>query len=107
MLGVASSEWVRVVGAALVVFAIDVMLLSTSNIRRLTRFGIAVSVGDAIWVGGSIATIAAAWYSKLGVVVIVAVAVMVAAFGVRQLVLVRRLSVASGLAPISPRSELS
>lgn len=95
LLGTGSPGWVRIVGAGLVLFALDVGALAGARIRRLTTMTPLVSTGDGAWTLASAATIAAGWYSTPGSVIAGAVAVMVGTFGVRQLVLVHRLRLAS------------
>ncbi len=106
LLGTGSPSWVRIVGAGLFVFALDVGYLSGTSIRRLVRFTPFVSIGDGIWVLASIATMAAGWYSAPGNVIVGAVACMVGIFGVRQLVLVRRLHGASHGIPADALDEV-
>lgn len=91
LMGTGSPNWVRMVGAGLVMFALNVGILSGTSIRRLARFTALVSTGDGIWVLASFATMAAGWYSSAGRAIVSAVALMVGGFGVRQLVLVRQL----------------
>lgn len=99
LIGAGSSHWVRIVGAGLIVFALDVGTLSGARIRRLIRFAPLVSVADGTWVLASVATIAAGWYSTLGNAIVSAVAFMVGGFGWRQLVLLRLLRSEAGSAP--------
>ena len=93
LIGSGSPTWVRIVGVGLIVFALDVGILSGTSIRRLGRFTPVVSAGDGIWVLASVGTTAAGWYSAAGNLIVGAVACMVAIFGVRQVVLVRRVRV--------------
>ncbi len=95
LLGTESPGWVRLVGAGLVLFALDVGALSGTRIRRLIATTPLVSIGDGAWTVASAATIRAGWYSTPGAVIVGLVAVMVGTFGVRQLIQVHRLRLVS------------
>ncbi len=95
LLGASSTNWVRVVGFGLVLFAIDVAIVAGSNIQKLQTYTPSISAADAVWVGASVTTIALGWFSTRGGVVVGVVAAMVAAFGARQFVLARRLALAA------------
>ena len=105
LMSAGSASWVRIVGAGLIVFALDVGILSGSSIRRLVRLAPLVSAGDGIWVIASLGTMAAGWYSAAGDVIVAAVACMVGLFGVRQLVLVRGVRVERGTVPADVLDE--
>lgn len=92
LLGTHSAGWVRTTGVGLTLFAIGVIAIGGARIRRLARFTPRVSAADATWVAASIVTIAVGWYSATGAFVVGAVALMVAAFAIRQVVLLRRLA---------------
>ncbi len=101
-----SPTWVRIVGAGLIGFALDVGILSGTSIRRLVRISPLVSAGDGIWVLASIGTMAAGWYSTTGSVIVVAVACLVGIFGVRQLVLVHRVTIERDAVPAAVLDEV-
>ncbi len=84
VLGTGQVTAVRLVGAGLFVFAVDVLAVAGARISRLRRWAPVIVVGDALWVAGSIAAIVAGWFSATGAVVVSLVAVMVGAFAVRQ-----------------------
>lgn len=92
LLGTGEPGWVRLVGAGLVLFAGGVAATSGATVDRLARRTPVISAADATWVAASAATIAAGWYSAGGTAIVAAVAVAVAAFCARQLILVRRLA---------------
>jgi hypothetical protein len=91
LLGTGHPGWVRLVGAGLVLFAIDVVLVAGSRPAQLRRLAPIVSVADAGWVAFTVASIVAGWYSAPGAVLMAAVGLMVAGFGIEQFVLARRL----------------
>lgn len=97
-LGAANGPIVRAVGVGLVAFAGAVVAVAGSRTSRLTRWAPAIIVGDFAWVAASVATIVAGWYSTVGNVIIAAVALMVAAFAVRQTSSLRHLK---RIAPVS------
>ncbi|MEM9033652.1 MAG: hypothetical protein AAGA99_01225 [Actinomycetota bacterium] len=84
LLGTDAPGWVRLVGAGLVAFAASVVLVARSDAPALTRDARLVSLGDASWVLGTVATITLGWYSTSGVIVMAAVGAMVATFGALQ-----------------------
>ncbi|MFW2335328.1 hypothetical protein [Ilumatobacter sp.] len=91
LLGTGDVPWVRLVGAGLVLFAAFVAWTARASRARLIRDTPAISVGDAAWVIGTVATIALGWYTTSGVVVMGLVGVMVATFGTMQALLMRQL----------------
>lgn len=85
--------WIRVTGIGLTLFAVWVVTISNAPTARLRRGARDVSFGDAAWVIGTVATIAAGWYSMRGAVMVGLVGAMVAVFGARQAMLRRSLAV--------------
>ena len=83
-LGTGHPGWVRVIGVGLVGFAVCVAALSRANAEELRRWTPEVSLADAGWVVGSVATIIAGWYSTGGAVVIAILAAGVGGFAVAQ-----------------------
>ena len=71
-------------------FAIDVAAVSMLRTRRVAALAPWVSAVDFAWVAASVVAIALGRFSVAGAVVIAAVAVAVAAFGVEQIVLSRQ-----------------
>ena len=91
LIGVERIGWVRVVGAGLLAFAAFVVWIATSPPARLSKEAPAISVADAAWVVGTVATIALGWYSTRGAVVMGLVGAVVGVFGATQAVLAHRL----------------
>ena len=92
ILDTSSTNWIRTIGFGLVIFAVDVVIVAGTSIQKLKRYTPLVSAADAVWVAASIATITLGWFSTTGAIVIGVVAAMVATFGIRQIILVRRLA---------------
>ena len=90
-LGVDNVTLVRIVSAALVVFAVDVALAAARGSRILDRATLAISAADVVWVLASLVIVAAGWLSGFGTVVALVLAVGVADFAIAQLWLRRRL----------------
>lgn len=88
-LGTGHPGWVRVIGGGLVAFSLAVIALSRSDEQRLRRGVPAVSLADAGWVAASVATIVAGWYSSSGAALIGVIAVVVGAFALAQMRLLR------------------
>lgn len=82
--------WVRAVGIGLVVFAVTVFAVGGARMSRLLRWTPVIVAGDVAWVVASAGTIASDWYATGGDVLVGGVAVMVAAFAVRQATTSRR-----------------
>lgn len=91
LLGAESPGAVRLVGLGLVLFAVDVIAVSTMRTRRLTAIAPWISAVDFLWVAASVAAMALGWFSAGGAAIVGAVAAVVAVFGITQLVLSRRL----------------
>jgi hypothetical protein len=84
LLGTGQTGAVRLVGVALVVFALDVLVVAGASAPRLVRWSPAVTVADVSWVVGSAAAIALGWFEPAGAVLVAAAAAMVASFAVAQ-----------------------
>jgi len=95
-------EWVRTIGAGLIVFAAAVFITAGARLSHLLRFTPIIVAGDAVWVASSTTTIGAGWYSGLGAAVVGAVAIMVACFAVRQAITWHR---TRAYRPISARAD--
>ena len=109
LLGTGQPGWIRIVGAGLGLFAIDVALVAGSRTRRLRTLTPFIIVADGLWVIGTALTIALGWYAMGGAVVLGAVGVMVATFAALQLRTHRALGRALGLDEIneSPPIEVA
>ena len=75
---------VRAVGAALLVFAVDVWLVSRRPESQLVPLSRLISVSDASWVLGTVVVIAAGLVSGAGIVVLGIVGAVVADFAIVQ-----------------------
>jgi hypothetical protein len=82
---------VRVVGIGLVAFAAAVLYGATLPPARLKTEAYLTSVGDDMWVLGVSALVLTGAFSVAGSVIMAATVVMVAAFGITQWMLARRL----------------
>lgn len=87
ILDVGSELAVRIVGIALIVFAIDVLV--TARSPKVTSGAKLISVADFTWVAGTIVLAVLGAFSGPGVAIMLAVAVAVGGFGVAQLRLAR------------------
>ena len=100
LFGLSLSTVVLIVGAAIVVFGVDVFLVS---LLGRPRWGVvaAVIVADVGWVAGSVALVvlARSFLTGAGMAVVVAVAAVVAAFAVAEWRGLRRLREAPPLRP--------
>ncbi len=83
-LGVDASGLVRLTGGALVVFAVDLVVLSRARRRHLFRGAGIVVVADALWVLATAVALATATIPVRGVVVLVATGALVAALATVQ-----------------------
>jgi len=90
-LGTGHSDWVRLVGLALVPFAALVAWLSTTDRLSLQKYTMGIIVGDVGWVIASVVTVLLGWYGGTGIAVVLAMALAVDAFAIGQFVAVRRL----------------
>lgn len=86
-IGVESTLLIRLVGAGLVVFAVDVLLVAASD--RVTTLAKLVSAADLAWVAGTLVLVAAGAFSTLGAALMLAVAAVVGTLGITQLRLSR------------------
>jgi len=84
-LGIDHVVLTRVLGAGLVLFALQVLMISRASEPRLLTESLFVSAGDAAWVIGSIVVILTGVLSSTGNLVIGLVALGVADFGATQL----------------------
>ena len=84
VLGTGYPGWVRLVGIGVVVFGIDVALLSARPSDQLRRWTPVVIGADIAWVAASVVTILLGWYSTSGVIAVVAMAGAVDTFAVLQ-----------------------
>jgi hypothetical protein len=85
LLDVSTVGLVRLVGAALLVFAADVLLVARATPARLHRWAAVVSAADAAWVVATVALIAAGAFGGTGVVIAAVMGVGVADFGALQM----------------------
>lgn len=83
VLGVEATLLIRLVGAGLVVFAVDVLLVAASD--RVASLAKLVSAADIAWVAGTLVLVAAGAFSALGTALMLAVAAVVGALGITQL----------------------
>lgn len=84
-LGAGSPTAVRIVGAGLLLFALDVALVAFRSTRTLRRDAAVVSGADIAWVIGTVAVVALADLTTLGRAVAVVLGVGVAGFAALQL----------------------
>ncbi len=106
MLGTGHGGLVRLVGFGLVVFAVDVAAVAGSRMSKLRRWVPVVSIADAFWVVATAGTVAAGWYSPVGVGVVSAVGVMVGGFGIGQFRAWRHLRTIIANRPVSMFDEV-
>ncbi len=83
--------WVRLVGIGLVLFGLDVALLSRSSVARLRRFTPWIVAADVAWVAASALVLLLGWFAGGGVVAVIAVAIAVDGFATLQFLTWRRL----------------
>lgn len=86
VLGVDRPGWIRLVGAGLVLFAVDVALVARSRAGVLRRHAATVSAADAAWVAATIVLVALGAFSTRGAVVASIAALALADFATLQLV---------------------
>jgi hypothetical protein len=84
VLGTGHPGIVRAVGLGLILFAVDVALLSRRGTASLVRRAPAVIVADAAWVAASVGGIIAGWFDPAGAVLVGAAAIVVGGFAVVQ-----------------------
>ena len=87
---------VRIVSAALALWAIDVALLSRAGLGTVRRFLPVVIAGDLAWVAGVVALAAAGVLAPAGAALMGATAGAVGALAAAQIVLGRRLTTTVG-----------
>ncbi len=85
LLGVDQVWVVRVLGGALVAFAGVVFVVSGVRTSLLLPASLIVSIGDLVWVAGTLAAFALGWLSTSGVVAMGATGVIVLGLGLAQL----------------------
>jgi hypothetical protein len=90
-LGIDRPGLVQLVSIGLIVFAVDVALVSRLRRHGLRRWTPLVSVADAAWVAATVVVLAAGAFETAGVVVAVLVGLAVADFGIAQMWLRRRM----------------
>jgi hypothetical protein len=83
IVGVEQILAVRLVGAGLVVFAVDVLITAASP--KVTSGAKLISTADFAWVAGTVLLVALGTFSGLGIAIMLGVAVTVGGFGVTQL----------------------
>ena len=88
-----SSTVVRVVGIALVVYALDLALVSRAAERWQRPAGLVAGLGNVAWLLATAVLVVAGAFSTSGAVVAVALAAVVGELGVLQLRAARRESV--------------
>lgn len=91
LLGVDVSWLVRLVGVGLVGFAGGVLLIARAAPGRLHASALLVSAADFGWVAATAVVIAGGWLAGGGVAMLGVVALVVAAFGIEQLIARHRL----------------
>jgi hypothetical protein len=85
-----SATVVRVVGVALVVWALDAVLLARASGRLLVGTAVAAGVANVAWELATVGLVVAGAFSVLGAVAALAVAAVVGGLGLLQLRAVRR-----------------
>lgn len=83
--GIGNVTLTRLAGIGLVIFAVDVAVVSRSDERRLVRDSLFVSVADLTWVAATIVVLATVELTSGGVAAAVLLALGVADFGGAQL----------------------
>lgn len=91
-LGIDRPGLVQLVGIGLIVFAVDVAIVSRLGRAGLRRWTPLVSAADAAWVAATVVLLAAGAFEAAGVVVAALVGLAVADLGVAQMWLRRRMS---------------
>lgn len=85
LLGTGTPVVVRIVGSALVVFAVGVYLVSRAEGSLFEKGVLEITILDFGWVIASVATVVAGWFSPLGNALVLAVAIVVGTFGALEL----------------------
>ncbi len=84
-LGIDHVAVTRLIGAGLIVFAVDVALLSRAHPDRLLRDTLLVSAADLTWVAATVVVLFTGILSTAGVLVAVVAGIAVADFAAAQL----------------------
>ena len=92
LLGTGHNGWVRLVGLSLLPFAAFVAWLSTADRRDLRLYTPVIVAGDIGWVVASIATVSLGWYSGMGIVAVLAMALVIGVFALLQFNAARHLA---------------
>lgn len=91
LIGSGAPMAVRVIGGGLVLFAAGLFAVGRLQGPRLRSGTALIFAMDVAWVVASLVAVAARWFNGVGNVVVLAVAVVVGAFAVGELVGMRRL----------------
>jgi hypothetical protein len=89
LLGVESHAWVRGIGVFLVVYGLALWSLTRARRSIAVRGGAASAVGDGIWVVASVALVIAGVFSGVGIAVMSAMGLVVAALGTAKVDAIR------------------
>lgn len=84
-MGLGSVAWTRIVGVALIVFAVDVALVARYSRATLRSATLAISAVDIAWVAATIVVVSAASLTTTGWIIAAVMAVGVADFAAVQL----------------------
>ena len=84
ILGTGQVTMVRLVGAGLIVFGIDVAVTASATPERLRQWTPIISAADVTWVVASVGLIVAGVFEPAGIAVVGGIAVAVAAFATMQ-----------------------
>ncbi|MEO1059810.1 MAG: SRPBCC family protein [Actinomycetota bacterium] len=85
LLGVDQVWAVRAVGAMLLGFAANVLVVASLRTSRLDRHSLVISIADLGWVASTVGVIALGSFSTSGVITAVAIALVVGELGITQL----------------------
>jgi hypothetical protein len=85
-----SATAVRVVGVALVVYAVDLALVSRASTSWLRRVALAAGIGNLAWELATVVLVVLGAFSTAGAVVALVLAAVVGGLGVLQLRALRR-----------------
>lgn len=84
LLGTGRPGWVRVVGLAFLVYAVDVALVAAADRRRLRMLAPAIVAANAVYVVASIVAVLAGWFDGAGIAAVIAGAVAIDVLGFVQ-----------------------
>ena len=90
LLGTGRPGAVRITGVALLVFALDVLLIARARRVLLLRGGWCIAAADIAWVVASVVTVAVGWYGAAGNVLVVGAAAVVAALATTEVVALKK-----------------